>query len=482
MTFLPIAPCALLASVSLAFGDAQSDIQKIVNAANLNQGNAGVCIIDTATGKSLVEIRATQSMIPASNQKLLTTGAALHVLGHDFEFKTHLVLDGNNLTIVGDGDPTIGDVDLLGVTDWSTENAVLDRELQPWVQAVQSAGIKKIETLFVDDRIFDKNFVHPSWPADQINNWYCAQVSGLNYHANVVHFFPSPRSGTRASLGAIAPRMKWNVISNKTSSNVGKKYTSSFWISRLPGTNKMTARGNVNATHKAPVKVAFHDPAIVFGNALADALRSNRISVGKVRHVEKNTSPTRGEIIFTKTTPLQTVLTRSNTDSHNLYAESLLKRLAAQATGRSGTFDVGANLVESVIRQRLPESSCKAKVADGSGMSRENSISPRTLARWLASFDIQDPAGKSLLDSLATPGEGTLENRFKGMQFGNATVHAKSGYLRGVCSLSGYITFQDQAPLVFCIIVNNVKGTVKGAKAMQERIISAAITYGSDPH
>jgi serine-type D-Ala-D-Ala carboxypeptidase/endopeptidase (penicillin-binding protein 4) len=420
-------------------------------------------------------------MIPASNQKLLTAGAALHVLGPDFEFQTRLVLDDENLILVGDGDPTIGDVELLGLSDWSKENHVLDQELQPWVDAVKVAGIKEIKTLFVDDRIFDQNFVHPSWPANQINNWYCAQVSGLNYHLNVVHFLPEPRRGTTASLGDIAPRMKWISFGNKTTSNVGKKYKSSFWIARPPNTNKMTARGNVNATHKVPVKVAFHDPAIVFGNTFASLLRKNNISVRNVEHIPTGTKLA-GRVIFTQTTPLQTTLQRSNTDSHNLYAESLLKRISAEATRRSGTFDEGATVVEEVISQRLNEAGRSAAVADGSGMSRENQISPRTLARWLASFDIAEPAGKSLLQSLATPGIGTLDNRFKSVDLGQGTVHAKSGYLSGVCSLSGYITFPVRDPLVFSIIVNDVKGTVKGAKKMQERIVSAAIQYGSEPH
>ena len=481
MPLTRFAICFLLASFSTAFAGLQSDVQKIVNSADLNKGTASVCIIDTANDKALVRINSTKSMIPASNQKLLTAGAALHTLGPEFEFKTRLVLDGDNITLVGDGDPTIGDVELHGLKNWANENTMLDKELQPWVEAVKSAGIKKIKTLFVDDRIFDQNFIHPSWPADQINNWYCAQISGLNYHLNVVHFFPSPMRGANASLGDIAPRMKWITFKNKTTSKAGNKYKSSFWIARPPNTNKMTARGNVNATHKVPVKVAFHDPAIVFGNTLADLLRKNNVSVDKVEHVQDD-APLSGTIIYTNTTPLQTALQRSNTDSHNLYAESLLKRISAQATRQSGTFDEGAKVVEAVIAQRLNDKVPNVKVADGSGMSRENLISPLTLSRWLASFDLSDTAGKSLVESLAIPGKGTLDTRFKNVDFDSATVHAKSGYLRGVCSLSGYITFATRAPIVFSIIVNNVQGTVKGAKKMQENIVVAAIKYGSEPH
>ena len=471
MTFIRFATCALLSTASIVFGDLQSEVKKLINSADLNKGTAGVCIIDTASNKELVSINASKQMIPASNQKLITGGTALHVLGPSFEFKTQLISNNDNLTIIGDGDPTIGDPELLMLKDWSRENNVLDAELKPWVDAVKSAGIKKIETLFVDDRIFDKNFVHHSWPADQINNWYCAQVSGLNYHLNVVHFYPAPMRGKNASLGDIAPRMQWESIVNKTTSKAGKKYKSTFWVARLPNSNTMTARGNVNAVHKAPVKVAFHDPAIVFGNTFAHLLRKNGITVGKVEHVAPSSPQARGTIIYTHSTPIQTALRRSNADSHNLYAESLLKRYSAQATGRSGSFEEGSSITKSAINQRLDSITTSTVVADGSGMSRNNKISPRTLANWLSSFNVNEAVGKSLIDSLATPGIGTLDNRFKGIDLGNSRVHANSGYLRGVCALSGFVTFQNRPPVVFSIIVNGVKGTVKGAKKLQEQII-----------
>ena len=480
MTLLRTSIFILLTASTIAQADLQSDVQKIVNSAELHKGRPGICLIDTSTGNTIVQISANTVMIPASNQKLLTTGAALHILGPSFEFQTLLVQKEDNLTLLGDGDPTIGDAELHGLIDWKSENQFLDKELQPWVDAVVASGMTEIKTLFVDDRIFDQNFVHPSWPADQINNWYCAQVSGLNYHLNVVHFYPSPQSGTTAFLGDISPRMKWVAFGNNTSSKIGKNNGSSFWVARPPNSNKMTARGNVNSTHKSPVKVAFHNPALVFGKTLADALRAHAIKVGEVKQVAQDSPPTTGKVIFSNTTPLQTALKRSNTDSHNMYAESILKRISAQATGRPGTFDEGATVIEAVINQRLNESMRGVVVADGSGMSRENRISPKTLARWLASFDLSDPAGKSLLESLATPGHGTLDTRFKDIPLGDAMVHAKSGYLRGVCSLSGYITFKHRAPIAFSIIVNDVKGTVRGAKKMQERIIKSAIKYATE--
>jgi D-alanyl-D-alanine carboxypeptidase/D-alanyl-D-alanine-endopeptidase (penicillin-binding protein 4) len=175
--------------------------------------------------------------------------------------------------------------------------------------------------------------------------------------------------------------------------------------------------------------------------------------------------------------PLQYALRRSNINSQNLYAESLLKRIAASATRRPGTFDEGASVIENAVIQRLGAYQTGFNVADGSGMSRQNKISTKTLAMWLASFGLQDSVGKALLDSLPTPGHGTLDKRFRDVDLQGAAVHAKSGYLQGVCSLSGYILHEDHPPLVFSIIVNDIKGVVKGAKQMQEAIVLAAIKY-----
>ena len=142
-----------LSIVQIAFGDLQSQAEKIVATTDLKKGTAAVCVIDTATGKALIKINENISMIPASNQKLLTTGAALHVLGPTFTFQTKLLKDGDNLIVVGDGDPTLGDTSLLGITDWSKERSILDAQLEPWIQAAKKAGITSVGTLYIDDRI-----------------------------------------------------------------------------------------------------------------------------------------------------------------------------------------------------------------------------------------------------------------------------------------------------------------------------------------
>ncbi len=464
----------LALATSVALGDLQATVRDLVAVADLGGGSAAVCIVDVASGRTLAAVDSERGLIPASNAKLLTSGAAIHVLGPDFAFSTRLLRDGDRLVVVGDGDPSLGDPFALGVDDWTRENEALDALLDAWVLAVASARFDDVAELIVDDRIFDRNFIHPSWPADQVTNWYCAQVAGLNFHCNVLHFLPSPGRAGRADLGPVAPHMPFLDIANRTTTRRGKGDRSTFWVARPPGTNDLTARGNVRGIHREPVKVALHDPPLLFGALLAHRLAAAGISVGEVRVAAASDPAFTGTLLHEHRTPLAAVLRRCNRDSYNLHAEALLKRIAAALHGGNGSFEEGGAIVERVVAQRTGASHSSLRAADGSGMSRRNRVSPRTLVTWLATFRLDERAGAALWDSLAQAGEsGTLASRFASVDLGDAQVRAKSGYLRGTSALSGYIRSGEQL-LAFSVIVNDVTGTVRGAKRLQERIVAAA--------
>ncbi|MDP6987044.1 MAG: D-alanyl-D-alanine carboxypeptidase/D-alanyl-D-alanine-endopeptidase [Phycisphaerales bacterium] len=464
----------LLFICTSANADLQATVRRLISGADLNGGHAAVCIIDLESGKELVAIDADAALVPASNQKLLSTGTALHVLGPEFAFRTRLLLDGDRLIVLGDGDPSLGDPALLEGSGSTPEQELLEQMMERWADAVANAGVHSVQELIVDDRIFDRNFIHPSWPANQINNWYCAQVSGLNFHCNVLHFYPSPGSNGRANLGAIAPAVPFYSIENRTTARRGAKDKSSFWVARLPNTNRLTARGNVKATHEKPVRIAIHDPAMLFGEVLANALRSRGISVTDVRVASEEDPPSTGRVLLEVTSPIAASLQRANTDSHNMYAEALLKRLATAVTGSPGSYEDGASIIRHAVEQRTGRRDRSLHPADGSGMSRENRVSTRTLARWLATFDPHEPIGQSLVESMARGGEsGTLDDRFRGVDLRDCSVYAKSGYLRGVSGLSGFVMDRDGDCITFSILVNDVEGTVRGAKRLQEAIVAA---------
>ncbi|HRP61858.1 MAG TPA: D-alanyl-D-alanine carboxypeptidase, partial [Phycisphaerales bacterium] len=103
-------------SVASASGGLQAEVERAIRSTPLKNAVVGVSIRDADSRTSLVSVGASRPMIPASNMKLLTTGAAMHVLGADFHFTTRLLRDGDRLIVIGDGDPAFGDPTLLEMT------------------------------------------------------------------------------------------------------------------------------------------------------------------------------------------------------------------------------------------------------------------------------------------------------------------------------------------------------------------------------
>jgi D-alanyl-D-alanine carboxypeptidase/D-alanyl-D-alanine-endopeptidase (penicillin-binding protein 4) len=486
----------LLAAAAAASADGLSaEVAELVRRNPLPGATVAVSIWDPDSQLESVAINGDQPMIPASNMKLLTTGAALDVLGPDFEFRTVLLRDGARLIVRGDGDPAFGDPELLAIMMRGDKRGIDVRTLLSfWVQAVVDSGITSLSEVVVDDRIFDRELLHPGWPADQLNRAYCPEVAGLNFHLNIVHFFPRPSRGARPLLGSPTPDYPGLEIRNRATSRTGQNDKSSAWVARPRNSNGLSFHGNVRFEYKVPVAVTIHDPPALFAALLARELRRAGITVGASRVAEAGErldGPIVGPVI---TTPIGTVLARCNEDSENLYAEALLKRVGHEVTGQPGSWGNGKAALRHVVHERLrePRFTEGLIVSDGSGLSRENRVSASTLARWLASFHDDERLEALFVDGLARGGtEGTLRKRFRDESaLSGAVVHAKSGYINYVSCLSGFVTSPLGARRSFSILVNDLRqpGSVGRAKRLQEQIVAAiakhltqpGITMGSD--
>ena len=227
--------------------------------------------------------------------------------------------------------------------------------------------------------------------------------------------------------------------------------------SPTPG-NDFTLYGNIRHPAQAPIRAAIHEPPTFAGRLLWHALRQTQIDIDPEPNVRLATHEDRfadAQLLAVVSTPLAEALRRCNTDSHNLYAESMIKRLGSEVTSNAGSWANGAAVVRMLISERLgAEHASTVHIADGSGMSRDNRVTVSTLAAWLEHI-ADDPAlFQPFVASLATPGEGTLTSRFRNAELENS-IHAKSGYLTGVYALSGYaIDPVTSKRLVFAMIVN----------------------------
>lgn len=440
-------------------------LEDIIQHSRLQLCNLGVVIIDGSTGKVLASNNPDDSFIPASNMKLFTSGAALASLGPDFAFETALELheaapdatspQATRLVIRGSGDPAFADPELLEMMNLGIEDLI-----NTWVKATKDTGVTAIDELIVDARIFDNELVHPTWPVEQLNKWYCAEVSGFNVYTNVIRLFTRPNAAGEPPTVVMEPDAPWFRLNNRaTSVNRGQQ---TAWAARQHDTNIVTLYGEVRWAAE-PIRVTIHDTPDFFGQLLADRLRRSGVQVKQVRAAAPGDQLPPGRVLHVVRTPIDVVLKRCNTDSHNLYAECLMKRLGHDLTGTPGSWKNGAAAMRMIIPPKLSESAANAVIiADGSGMSRSNRVTPRSIAEWLKALADDPNLAASFIDSLATPGEGTLERRFSESQL-VTNLHAKSGYLTGVSSLSGYlIEPNSQQRIIFSILINNRPSNVPG--------------------
>jgi len=477
---LLVAAILLVHLIALAAtASVQVEIERAVKAVPMKTATVGISVRDANSRATLADINASMSMIPASNMKLLTTGAALHVLGPDYTFDTKLLRDGDRLIVVGSGDPAFGDPHLLALMSANGSRGIgIEQFLDFWVQPVVQSGMTHISELIIDDRVFDREYVHSTWPIEQLNRRYCAEVAGLNFHLNVLHFFPRPTAnGGRPDISNFEPFAPWLDVGNSATSRTGKDDPNSVWIARPNGTNALRVYGNVKHTYRVAVPVTIHDMPTFFGRLLADRLQAAGVKVDSVRLAhEHEPSPNGKPIAPMISTPLATIVERCNRDSQNLYAEAMLKRVGGILTQQPGSWVNGSAMIRHAAHERLGSPSLAASiiVADGSGLSRDNRVSPATLTAWLNTFHADEDLERVFYESLAVPGQdGTLRTRFRSADLHGMEVHAKSGYINGVSCLSGYVTAPDGRRRSFSVMVNDIPdpSTLRRARELQEQIV-----------
>jgi D-alanyl-D-alanine carboxypeptidase/D-alanyl-D-alanine-endopeptidase (penicillin-binding protein 4) len=341
--------------------------------------------------------------------------------------------------------------------------------------------------VIVDDRVFDRQWLHPSWPKDQLEKWYCASVCGLNIHTNVLSAFPSPSPDGlgRPPMFTLEPSAPWLDIENKAkTSNTDKN---SVWLARGGEGNRFTLFGEVRQPSRQPIEVTLGEVPTFAGQVIAAELVKQGVSVGKgagrdsavqaVRLIDAN-EQYQGRTVAVVSTHMPDILARCNGDSHNLYAECMIKRVGHEVTGEPGSWTNGSSVVRMTITQSLrlgPKFAASTVIVDGSGLSHENRVTPATFTRWLDEMQRDKKIGPEFMDSLATPEKkGGIRRRFQDAKL-SCELAAKTGTIDGVRCLSGYLTEpQSGHRVAFSIMVNDMReGDALEALQFHEHVVVA---------
>lgn len=460
----------LSASGGICPAQLATELEAIAQQPAFQRARWGILVQTLATpggrAETLYAREAASYFIPASNVKLLTTAAALEQLGAQYQIRTSIIAETTetgavHLRVVGRGDPSLTAADL-----------------QNLAQQVRQQGITQVRELVADDSFFQGAAVNPNWEWEDVQAGYGAPVNSLILAQNEIGLTLFPQAlgqPLRVVWDEPTEAQRWQ-IQNQTRT-VATEEPEFVAVGRDLSQPILQVSGQLRVG-AAPetASVAVPDPARRFLDRLRQALVAEGVAIAQT-HVETEPSDGGGtEIAAVASAPLAELLIPTNQDSKNLYAEALLRQLGVVANPDMAThsaLEAGLAAIQTTLTTLdvNPESYV---LADGSGLSRHNLVSPEALLQTLQAMH-QSSDAAIYRNSLSVAGvNGTLRNRFQGTVV-QGQLWGKTGAVSGNASLSGYFDPPHYAPLGISILVNqaNQPGRVM-RQAIDEMVLRLA--------
>jgi serine-type D-Ala-D-Ala carboxypeptidase/endopeptidase (penicillin-binding protein 4) len=424
-------------------------------------------VVDLSNGRELYARDADRPVIPASNMKLPVSAAALDRFGPDHVFKTYLKFDGQNLWLIGTGDPGPGDP-RIAAANGDKPTSMFDR----WAEALKSQGIASIPgRLYYYDGALDRQWTHPAWSRSFLVDWYAAPLSGLNFNDNCIDVKIRPTKVGEPVAWEVTPPVKTIRIINESVTSADKHDPE---IARRQDENVFTLKGPATRPAELESKPVT-DAGAFFADAMRTHLEASGVSI--VGATERANPPAemldeQTGLVAVHETKMSDVMWRVNKNSQNLFAETLCK-LLGEADSSEASWEAGAEAVLAFLK-RNGISDEGVHVVDGSGLARENRLTTRAISELLVFMHTHRHA-QTFRSSLAVAGrDGTIRNRLKDIE---GRVLAKTGYIGGVRSLSGYARTKAGKWLAFSIIYNNVPADVKPFEALQDEACRMLVNW-----
>jgi D-alanyl-D-alanine carboxypeptidase/D-alanyl-D-alanine-endopeptidase (penicillin-binding protein 4) len=439
------------------------------------EGTRWGLVVTTLDGREIVSINPDERFLPASNTKLFTVAAAFHRLGDmtqpDPARGTSLRLITAEgalpvLFLVGAGDPT-----LIDAPD-CVRNCLSDL-----VNAVLSNGITAVDTLIADETLYTREPWPPGWSLDDIVTRSGAPVSALTVNSNEVGLVisPGPQPGALAIVDySLGPEL-YDIDNHVDTIPTDSVDETLVLAERIPGDTSVRVYGRIKSG-AAPIRlpVAVHDPAWAAAVRFKTLLEARGVTVAdgfeaRYRALQlfnpattAFASPRPGvEIARLVPPPLIENVTFLNKQSQNLHAELLLRRVGLVAG--DGSREAGLKVVEDMLTEiGVPRWSWD--LADGSGMSIYNRVTPHAVASLLR-WTTQQSWADAFRATLPIGGvDGTLHRRFAGTSL-EGRIFAKTGTLAGTNALSGFMLTKSGQTLIFSAFANERPSEAESALA-----------------
>ncbi len=455
--------------------------------------------------KIVFERDADKSFMPASNMKLYTTATALDAFGPEFKIKTSVyttkpVSKGGtlrgDLILYGRGDPNLSPRFDENYPQRYDDLKSVDRitPIEQLADRIKAAGIRIISgKLIGDDSYFAGDLIGPGWEWDDLQFYYGAEVSALTVNDNCVSFTVTPgKAGDKPTI-TVQPQTAYvKIINNAKTSENGR---TRIGINRPLDSNTVEFFGTIPRTvEKYQVNVAIHDPASYAATLLKEALARRGIRL--LGNVERMDSTARiakpfdesklTEIATVESAPMSELIKVVNKPSQNLHAELLLRQLGATGGphepqelddyGRPRTTIARGNEARRQFLQKAGVEVVPLSLRDGSGLARQDLVTPRATVRLLE-FMLTHTHANVFRESLPIAGvDGTLERRMRDTAAAN-NFRGKTGTLTGVNALSGYVATKRGQVLIVSLMGNNYAGAGREVTGVFDQIAVLLAEY-----
>jgi serine-type D-Ala-D-Ala carboxypeptidase/endopeptidase (penicillin-binding protein 4) len=353
----------------------------------------------------------------------------------------------------------LGDVFLVGRGDPDLSGRFaagrITAAFEELADALRAAGVRRIEGRLVgQEGLFRGDRRGSDWSWEDLVWRYGAEVSALSFNDNVVTLLLSAgeRPGDPVLVEASPASSYYRVVSSATTAPSATP--NGLTLVREAGGNLIRLSGTFpQGQAPAELSVALEDPARYAATVFAEVLESRGIRVTGPVATSPDPLPSGLRVLATHLSPpLSDIVKGVNKTSQNLHAEMLLRLLGARVKGE-GSVEAGQAAVFDFL-QRSGVRTGSWSLQDASGLSRSDLVTAHGLVDLLAAMARHRYAA-AFRDSLPVGGvDGTLGHRLETPAV-QGRVSAKTGTLRNVNALAGYLSTRSGERLAFAIIVNH---------------------------
>ncbi|HZZ13518.1 MAG TPA: D-alanyl-D-alanine carboxypeptidase/D-alanyl-D-alanine-endopeptidase [Paraburkholderia sp.] len=406
----------------------------------------------------IVALNAGKPMMPASTMKLVTTYSGLSILGPDYRWRTSAYADGDldangilhgNLYIQGTGDPKL-----------------VPEELIDLVQKIHKAGITGLDgALVLDKRYFDASTRDLPPFDDDATAPYNVGPDPLLYAFKSLSFTltPSP-DGTVAIdvLPALAQLQIDNQMRAVNGPCRGDAASVSPNVVTQPDGKVVALFSGDYSVRCGPrtINVAVLDHSTFFAHGfLALWQQTGGTFNGTTR---EGPVPFGAKLVATHDGPMLGDIVRDiNKFSNNTMARNLFLTIGAKEEKGPATPAKAARAIEAFLRRDSVDMEYLT-LDNGSGLSRDEHVTALALAGLLQRANAS-PVAQVFVESLPIAGvDGTMRNRLTNQGAGG-NAHIKTGTLRDVRAIAGYVASADGNSYVVVSIINDPHSEAAGA-------------------